>query len=414
MEKNLRDLILSKPIFTLLTTLLLMEFMRGALLFAILPLYLTENLGLSKTVMGAALAVHYFTDNLLRPLAGWLIDRYGQKLVLIIGITIAFVSLYIVVQTHTTFWVFAGLGLLGVGTSPTWPSVITGTIHRVPEQDRATMMGIMFQFWIVGAGLGPILINLIPRTAYSIAFFVLFGCLGVAFLLALFFQNWQTHIRNRTDQTNLQYFRTLKQRIKSVSSFFPGMFAQTFAFALLIPILTVYANSVLHLPTMWFSILLTTGGLVTVLFLIPIGRLVDRFGARYFLIAGFVISGLLLLILPLFRTIGSLMVLICIIGFAYALILPSWNTILSLSIPADQRGAMWGIFMTVEGIGSATGPLAGGTLYDAFGPAAPFFVSAVVFLLMAVVYWLHPLTRKYGSGTLDKSLYITIRRKRRT
>jgi MFS family permease len=68
------------------------------------------------------------------------------------------------------------------------------------------------------------------------------------------------------------------------------------------------------------------------------------------------------------------------------MILPSWNSVLDRSIPHDKRGAMWGMFMTIEGLGTATGPLFGGRLWDSFSPQAPFYLSAIVVGTMGLLY----------------------------
>jgi DHA1 family multidrug resistance protein-like MFS transporter len=398
MEQRLRKYIFSPSVVSLLLTISLNEFVRSALLLTVLPLYLTKHLGLSKTIMGTALAIHYLVDNLLRSPAGWLIDRIGPKLPLMTGVSLEIFALSILTHTHSVLLVFAGCGLLGLGATVIWPAVITGVTNRI-ERDRTTVIGIIFQFWMVGSGLGPILINLITDATDRFAFLILFWGLGLTLIIVLTLKNAQVTNLKKPKLSKQQYLFSFAKQIKSIRSLFPGMFAQTFAVGLLIPILTLYSNNVLGLSNWWYSVLLASGGTVTILLMIPIGRLVDRFGGRYFLVGGFFLSTLLFVLLPFMRTLLSLFVIVCLIGLAYALILPTWNGLLDRCIPPDKRGAMWGVFMTVEGIGSATGPIVGGTLYDLAGPTAPFWTSALVFAIMTLVYLRHPMTRNWVKRT---------------
>ena len=136
----------------------------------------------------------------------------------------------------------------------------------------------------------------------------------------------------------------------------------------------------------WQSAAMVIVGGATVALLPVSGRLVDRFGARPFLSGGFLLAGMaLVLFAAQTRYLPALMFMIAL-GSAYAMILPSWNSLLDRSVDAAKRGAMWGVFMTVEGLGTAVGPLIGGRLWQSVGPRAPFLFSAFLVCSMGVIY----------------------------
>jgi MFS family permease len=73
------------------------------------------------------------------------------------------------------------------------------------------------------------------------------------------------------------------------------------------------------------------------------------------------------------------------LGAGYGLIIPSWNALIASAVPEDKRGAVWGFFLTIEGLGMVTGPLVSGRVWDAFGPRAPFLLSGSVLLALLVL-----------------------------
>ena len=66
------------------------------------------------------------------------------------------------------------------------------------------------------------------------------------------------------------------------------------------------------------------------------------------------------------------------------------NGFLAGMIPKEIEGWLWGVFMTVEGMGMAVGPIIGARLFG-YRIWAPFVVSAAILLMMGVFYSVYPL-----------------------
>lgn len=190
----------------------------------------------------------------------------------------------------------------------------------------------------------------------------------------------------------------LWHNIREVAFLFPGMFAQTFAVSSLIPILSLYAKVVLRMSGEMYSMVLVAGGAITVFLLIPTGKLVDRIGPRIPLVSAFIIAGTGLGLYPFFHTWPLTYAVVCLFGLCYAFILPAWNAVLDGSIDPDKKGALWGVFMTVEGLGSAAGPYLGGLMWDRINPSAPFWVSAGVIVVMGILYTMLPIRGRRPTG----------------
>jgi DHA1 family multidrug resistance protein-like MFS transporter len=392
--------------FGVLLSITLSEFVRGALVFSVLPNYGRTVLGFAVEWTSLALSIHYLVDNGLRSPVGWFVDKVGQRPALLIGFAISAASVFGMMHVHTLRGLLLCMALYGIGVTPMWPCAVSAIGLATPPDKRAAFMGYMYIFWLIGAGLGPVLINLVAGGTYRLAFWIMTAVDALGVVAAWFLVHRPERlyapaghamsaaeaVRNRLrGAIGREYWKSLWQNIKKVAFLFPGMFVQTFAVASLVPILSLYANVVLHLSPAAYSALLVCGGLLVVLFLLPAGRLVDRFGPRRFLVPAFLIAGTGLGLYTLHHTLWTTYVMVGIVGLCYAFILPAWNSVLDHAIDPDKKGALWGVFMTVEGLGSTVGPYLGGLMWDAVSPEAPFFLSAAVIILMGLLYIVLPI-----------------------
>ncbi len=373
-----------------LLVLALVECVRNALLLSLLPSLGVDALKLSPAVIGLAISAHYLSDNLLRTPMGFLNDRFGQRIVLASGIIVAAAALVFLSRADSARELVAGAALFGVGTSPLWPCVVSTVTSGVRAAEKASAMGYLYIAWLIGGGAGPVLINFVYVLSYPMAFgWIVDALLAAGFITVVVSRRVVSRPHrpeNWTAADAHRYLREIIVHLKGVSVLFPGMFVQTLAIGVLIPILTPYARLVLNVTPPWQSAAMVIVGGATVALLPVSGRLVDRFGARPFLSGGFLLAGMaLVLFAAQTRYLPALMFMIAL-GSAYAMILPSWNSLLDRSVDAAKRGAMWGVFMTVEGLGTAVGPLIGGRLWQSVGPRAPFLFSAFLVCSMGVIY----------------------------
>jgi predicted MFS family arabinose efflux permease len=188
----------------------------------------------------------------------------------------------------------------------------------------------------------------------------------------------------------------LWKQIKSVAYLFPGMFAQTFAVSSLLPNFSLYVRSVLAASGAVYSAILATLGAGVISLLIPAGHWVDRRGKRPFLVSGLWTVGVVLGLYPLgmrghlLTPLGWTFATVAVLGMAYAIVLPAWNAVLDGSIAVKSKATLWGVFMTVEGLGSACGPVVGGWVWEHFGPLASFWLSGGVVATVGLAYLFLP------------------------
>jgi MFS family permease len=404
MQKWRNNRLFSTFVIELLIIMFVVEFVKGALLLTILPVYMKTTIGASTFIIGWTLAAQYIGDNVLRTPVGWIIDKLGYRTTMLTGVLLTFVSVILIATTTQYMWMILGCALLGFGTAPLWPCVITGTTEVAGDEGKATIMSVIYMAWLSGVGLGPVAINFfVGENNYSTGFRLLIGCMTVVVLVALMLPRKNGVLRTdgtgRTEKalvSNRAAAKPLWERMKTYLSevrrsmsvsplLFPAMFLQTFALGILTPILTLYAKEVLKLTSFQYSMFLIAGGAVTVIFLVPMGKLVDRLGIRPFLVAGCMLSASALLLFTFAKTMMLLYALVAVLGAGYAFIIPSWNALIASAIPPEKRGAVWGFFLTIEGLGMIIGPIVSGKLWDVYGYHTPFLMSGLVLVALLVL-----------------------------
>ncbi|AZK46949.1 MFS transporter [Paenibacillus lentus] len=391
----------------------LVEFVKGALIVSILPVYMGDVLKLSAFAIGLSFSLQYIGDNVFRSPAGWFIERVGFRLTMLFGLLITFVAVLIITVADKMGMIVLGCALIGAGTAPLWPCVLMGISDVTRENNNFGMaMGVIQISSLGGTGSGPVIINFFVDGSYQPVFWFLLALMGVVVIVSLFLPGktkqkidqaelssgepslWEGGIRGVWNNVQ-QSIRHIKKNLHVSRLLFPALFLQTFSIGLLTPVITLFVRTELGLSPEAFSALLVTGGGITVIGLIPIGRLVDRYGTKWFLHIGFSLAAVAIGLFAMTRSIPFVWLLVILIGVSYACILPTWDTMISHMLPEGEKGTVWGLFLTIQGSGMAVGPIVSGKLWDMLGPSAPFMASAIV---MAALFFVHVIISRQKSS----------------
>lgn len=362
----------------------ILEFVRGALVLSLLPIYGQYSAGFSLSVIGTAISLHYLADNLFRIPAGWINDRLGGKWLLLFGILFSGCGVFLMFIAAGVKLLWLGAVLFGLGISPVWPVVISVVSSSMPLDQTGEALSKVFIAWLVGSGAGPVLINFVLVKSYRLSFLVLLVIIAMALLLTIT-MNFPVSSRDKDKPIKLFLKELLRESIE-FKVLYPGMFVQTMSIGILLPIITIYARTVFSISLADFSYFLIGAGIFTVVLLVPAGKMADRLGVKIPLIGGLISAALFLAIIPLQKTFFHVLIIGACIGISYAFILPAWNGLIARVISAEKRGIMWALFMTIEGVGTAAGSYVGAIVWDGIGYQAPFYFSASILAIMALVY----------------------------
>ncbi|MFM7679851.1 MAG: MFS transporter [Roseiflexaceae bacterium] len=151
----------------------------------------------------------------------------------------------------------------------------------------------------------------------------------------------------------------------------------------------------------WVSFAFSLGNLIGAPFA---GNLVDRWGRRPMLIIGLMAIVIVNAITPFSDGLNQFIALRFILGLFNSGVMPAALAATADIAPEARRAAWIGYVTGGISIGLIIGPTVGGILYDAFGFAAAFYVSAgMAFVAVLLVLLIMPETRGHVAPTDDYS-----------
>jgi MFS family permease len=109
---------------------------------------------------------------------------------------------------------------------------------------------------------------------------------------------------------------------------------------------------------------------------IVFGLLGDRYGAKHVLVSGLLLQALGALAYFFVRELGAFYAVATLFGFVYAGIMPLYAVLARENFPLRMMGTIIGGTAMAGSLGMATGPLAGGLIYDTFGSYGLLYVGA--------------------------------------
>lgn len=377
----------------LVLVLFFVEMVRSAFVISFLPAYAANQLGLSVATVGLAISVHYVADTAVKCVAGYLLDRLSPQIILHLSLGLAFAGLWLSFVSNQPWMLILGSALMGLGVSPIWLICLSS----IREGNRGSQMGTIYTVWFAGLGLGPVAVNFAIDSGYRLTFWLLAAIFAAGWLVAI---GWKVQIKPIPSFTFMEQMAQLRMKLVAMKPLVPGMVLQTAAAGLLVPILPTFAHQNLGLSYSQYSLVLITGGIMTALCLIPMGRLSDRYGQKWFLVFGFGVLAAGMAGLLFASNFYAAMVLAALLGGSYAAVLPAWNAVMSYFVPPDQKGMGWGVLSSIEGLGVMAGPLIGGWVASLYSVTVTVIVSACLLAFIALFYVWIPLGKPSQEGRL--------------
>jgi len=383
---------------SLLLLLFLTEFARGAFFYTFLPIWIVNDLTVSITIVGLTVSAHFLSETTFKTLAGWEFDRLGRR-VLLGGLLLSLLSLLTIKLWPVPAVLIGGAALFGLGFSPVWLGVIS-RVAPVGIPNRASRIGLVFSSWMAGAGGGMISINFFMSKSHDLIFWLII----ILWALSLPITWFATPDKSNLPESGAKGRHGMSNALKQMASnnltrlLIPGMFLQTLAAGLLLPVLPIFVQNNLLLDHNQYGILLLTGGAATVISLLPMGYLADRLALKALLATGFGASSLTLILLIHCHGFKEIICVAVLLGFSYAMVLPAWNSLLAKIIPPQSQATGWGIFATIEGLGITFGSALGAFVAGRIGLNATLIMTACVLLIAAFFYLLCPFEKMLVSN----------------
>lgn len=313
---------------------MLVYFTQVTMLFPVLPLYVTgrwDEGSVSFVVSAMAAGLLCF-----RPLIGWLIDCWGRKAVLSMGLGIMLVILPLYVWSPTPLWLMGVRVLHGISQAAFATASQTMLIDLVPPERHTTLLGYLAMSNTIGFSLGPLLGSLVfaPAGFIPVAFLMTgLTVLGIILSLPLPWKSsLTTQPKSQQENCSFPWEIVLRFPVRDATLlFFIGSFLHG-AVVTFLPLLVPNA-------ALFYSL----NALVAVLVRFGLGRWGNRTSRQWVVSLGILCSGTALIglaVAPHYLILWSI-----VYGLGFGSLFPVLSAIVSLAAPGRVRGRVYSIFL---------------------------------------------------------------------
>lgn len=161
-------------------------------------------------------------------------------------------------------------------------------------------------------------------------------------------------------------------------------FLVNFGVGSITPILPLYAMT-FGVSIALIGALISVSGLSRVVLDIPSGIVADRFGLKRFMMAGLLIVFASAMISALAVSYWMLLMGLMVQGADSAVFFTTSYIGISRTAPISRRGKHLGLFISLQFLGTTSGPILGGVVGQTYGLSGPFFVYALLVLISILV-----------------------------
>jgi MFS family permease len=364
-----------------------------------LSLYLFQDRGLSMTIVGTIMMIAGLFSAVAHIVGGELSDRIGRRPVILgaLGIRmLMYLGMAVLIGFSAPVWsivicYFIGQAM-GMMERPATSAIVTDLTpkKRLTETYGLLRVGINLG-WAAGPAIGGYLATFLP---YSWLFGVAALLTALALLIVLFFLK-----ESRTGTREKSELRSLTSILKD-RNFLIFTAISLLVFLLMgqmMSTLSIFTVAIMGLSTAQYGLLLTTNGLIVVLFQYPVAYKLGSAKKLKVLIIGSLIYTLGYLTFGWAGGFTWAVLAMVIITIGEIIHAPTSLAVVGELAPNKHIGRYMGVFGLTQILGIAIGPLLGGVLLDAF-PTDPLLIWGIISCLgvgAAVgYYWWHTRYRR--------------------
>jgi MFS family permease len=356
----------------------------------VLPI-LAQQIGADSVTIGEIAAASTVTGILASFPAGFLSDRWGRKpLLLTAGAVFCSAPLaYLLISTSLELAlvrVYHGLATAIFGP------VAMAYVTDLAATRRGEQLGWYSSMTLGGRALAPVFGGILLTISTWQSVYVVCAVIGtLALLLMLRLPEKFTGQKLEQNQavkkilrkTQPKIGRILSNRTILVTSVVEA--SQYLAFGAVETFLPLYALSV--------GINITAVGLlfgsqigVKVLARPLMGKMSDRYGRKWQILAGLLLTGLATCFFPQTRRLPLLLIISAVFGLGIAIATAATSAFVADLAPVDSRGTALGLMSTIMDVGQASGPILLGAILMHTSYSAGFTVIGGLVLFAALVF----------------------------
>jgi len=361
------------------------------MIYPLLPVYLSGVLGASAVSLGIIEGVAEGVNSLLKVISGYWSDRVSRRRPIVIG-GYALSSIARPFIAITTSWpqvlLIRALDRVGKGIRGAPRDVLLARFATPTTRGR--IYGFHRAMDHSGAIVGPLLATVILLFAPE-QYRLLFGLTvvpGAIAVVLLFFVDESAAIEPRTTAplttearpAEPANYRRLPRRVVALLGVLLVFGLGNSADAFLLLRLSDALGGATYVPLLWSAIHVVKASLST-----WGGGLSDRFGRKRMIISGWMIYALVYFGFAMSTSAAAFISWFLFYGVYFALAEGAEKALVADLTPADRRGAAFGWYNAVTGIGALIASVLFGELYEHFGAPVAFMTGAALAGVAAVL-----------------------------
>lgn len=347
------------------------------LLTPLLPLYLSDNFGCTKDIIGLVLSGYTLTALMFRPLSGFLVDAFSRKAMLVVFLTAYFIFFggYLVASSLLLFAIVRTLHGIPFGGSTVACSTVA--IDVLPSSRRNEGIGYYGLSNNIATAIAPTVgIYIYHKTHnFDILFWTAFVAAGLGMLVASTVKIRERPIRRTGRLLSLDRFFLTRGWAIAVNLVFFG-----FCYGVLSNYLAIYGRERLGI----------SGGTGVFFTILSIGLILSRLQGSKSLrkgnltrnaLEGIVISTVGYVVFVAFPHMAGYYLSAFLIGFGNGHMYPAHQNMMINVAHNNERGTANSSVLTAWDVGQGLGILLGGIVAEHLGYGAAFWMIAFVQVL---------------------------------
>src|ERR671916_2675202 len=350
-------------------------------LVPVLPVF-ARSFGVGNLEVGAVISAFALMRLVFSPACGPLINRWSERVVMATGIFIVAISsgLAGISQSYEQLLVLRGVG--GIGSAMFTVSAFTLLLTSVEAGMRGRAAGFFSGGFLIGGMAGPAVGALLSAVSLTAPFFFYAGTLAVAGTVGLVLLRVRGPRPDQADTAVVRFADALRDR-RYQAALLTNLAQGWTAFGVRSSLVPVLVVEVLQRPASWTGIAFAVAAVAQTIALGPAGRFVDTVGRRPAMIAGGLVAGVTMMVVPFSPNILVLIAVLCLYGVASALLGTAPAAAVGDATGGVRSGSAIAAFSMCSDLGAIVGPLVAGLLADAVSYPVAFAVGAALTVLGA-------------------------------
>jgi len=359
------------PTFAALATATLVFYVASGIVIAAAPVFGSEQLGLSKAMVGVAIAIYSIAALAMRPVVGWSTDRFGRRRPLLIGAALTSLGLLAHLGAVNVPLFIAARCILGAGEAFWLVAALSAAADLAPAGRQGESLSLLTLTLYVGLAIGPWMAEAILHQtgSFAIVWLVTAGVAAISLGLA-----WLVPETGIATQPSVPRARP---RLFHPAGLFPGvvLLLGMSGMAYFLSFLPLYVRTI---GLDGASLPLAEYGLIVVGLRVVGARLPDRIGAATLAGAALAASAVGLAVVAAIQTVAGLLIGTGLFAFGVAFIAPTLLSLTVSRVPLEERGTVVGTATLFLDVSFGIAPVVLGAVAEAGGYPLGFLIAGVV------------------------------------